>query len=125
MLARRPNPNDWITGSTLQFDDGSVVPVGPLINNGAGVVVNFSPKTTASICFTITSVSSTTSNPGLAELVVYGSLVVPNVTVSLPVNSTSYANSTLTNTTSSVTNTTSGLTNSTTGSNSTLANLTS
>jgi LmbE family N-acetylglucosaminyl deacetylase len=72
ILYDRPNLNDNITGATLTFSDGSSVAVGPLNNDGTGVTVNFPAKVTTSIIMTVTSVSSTTSNIGLAEIQAYG-----------------------------------------------------
>ncbi|MGZ5028661.1 MAG: DUF7402 domain-containing protein, partial [Methylobacter sp.] len=72
ILYDRPNSDDQITGATLTFSDGSIVTVGALNNNGAGVTVNFAPVLTNSVRVTVTSVSGTTLNIGLAELEVYG-----------------------------------------------------
>ena len=74
-LHDRPNLNDWITGGTLTFSDGSTVVVGPLDNDArAGMTVNFSPRTATSVTFTVTSVGSNTTNVGLAEFLVFGGL---------------------------------------------------
>jgi hypothetical protein len=43
-----------------------------LNNDGTGVTVNFPAKVTTSIIMTVTSVSSTTINIGLAEIQVFG-----------------------------------------------------
>ena len=72
VLYDRPNSNDNILGATLGFSDGTSVAVGALTNSGAGVTVNFPARVTTSLTVTVTSVSSTTTNVGLAELQVYG-----------------------------------------------------
>ncbi|KAI5481074.1 Carbohydrate-Binding Module Family 1 protein, cellulose binding protein [Pseudohyphozyma bogoriensis] len=108
ILYDRPNSADQVTAGLLTFDDGSVVSVGSLYNDGGPTSVLFSSRNTKSILFTITAVSSTTGNVGLAEMAVYGAGAVANLTTSL--------NSTLTNTTLS--------SNSTLGFNSTLGNAT-
>ncbi|MBB4738514.1 hypothetical protein BJY16_001973 [Actinoplanes octamycinicus] len=68
VLHDRPNANDQITGGTLKFSDGSTVSVPALPNNGSGYTVSFSKRTTTSLTFTVTGVSSTTKNVGLAEI---------------------------------------------------------
>jgi hypothetical protein len=70
----RINPNDQVTGGTLTFDDGSTVTVGALANDAStgGNAVHFAARTTKSVTFTVTSVSGTTENVGLAEMGVYG-----------------------------------------------------
>lgn len=70
-LFDRPNTNDWITNATLRFSDGSVVSTGALTNSGAGAYVNFTARDTTSLRFTVVSVSSSTSNAGLAEIQVF------------------------------------------------------
>ena len=67
-LYDRPNPSDQITGGTLSFSDGSTLPVGALPNNGAALTINFAPKTVTGLRLTVSSVSATTDNVGLAEL---------------------------------------------------------
>nr|WP_246406479.1 discoidin domain-containing protein [Modestobacter versicolor] len=67
-LFDRPNTSDRITGGTLTFSDGSTVAVPALADDGSAVTVTFTPRTTTSVRLTITSVSSTTSNVGLAEI---------------------------------------------------------
>ena len=43
-LHDRPNLNDWVTGGTLSFSNGSSVPVGALDNDGrAGTTLSFAP----------------------------------------------------------------------------------
>ena len=64
----RPNLDDQITGGTLSFSDGSTLPVGTLPNNGAVLTLNFAPRAVTSVRLTVTSVSATTSNVGLAEI---------------------------------------------------------
>lgn len=71
VLYDRPNVDDWITGGTLQFSDGSSIPLASLQNDGSALVVNFSGRVTTSLLFTVTSVSSSSQNVGLAEIQVY------------------------------------------------------
>jgi LmbE family N-acetylglucosaminyl deacetylase len=68
VLYDRPNTDDQVTGGTLTFSDGSTVAVPSLSNTGAATTVAFSAKSTTSLRFTATSVSTTTVNIGLAEL---------------------------------------------------------
>ncbi|GAA5954834.1 hypothetical protein JCM3765_007787 [Sporobolomyces pararoseus] len=87
VLYDRPNPSDQITGATLRFEDGSLISTGPLFNNGSATGVSIPALNTTSIFMTVDSVSSTTSNVGLSEFVVYGSIpAVSNTTT--PSNST-------------------------------------
>lgn len=72
VLHDRPNLADQVLGGTLTFDDGSVVVVGTLPNDGAPLVVDFSERETSSVVFTITSVSGSTGNVGLAEFEAWG-----------------------------------------------------
>jgi len=72
VLHDRPNNDDQITGATLAFSDGSTVMVGPLTNSGAGVEVRFGPVVTSRVRVTVTAVSASSQNIGLAELEVYG-----------------------------------------------------
>lgn len=67
-LFDRPNLDDQITGATLEFSDGSAVPVGALPNNGSGLTIRFPVRTVTSVRLHITSVSGTTTAVGLAEL---------------------------------------------------------
>jgi hypothetical protein len=71
VLYDRPNLNDQVTGATLTFSDGSTVTVPSLNNDGSATTVTFPTKTTTSLLFTVTSVSSTTANVGLSEIQVY------------------------------------------------------
>ena len=72
VLNDRPNSADWIRGAEILFDDGSVVPVGALLNSGADTEVTFAERSTTSIRISVTAVGSSTLNVGLAELGVYG-----------------------------------------------------
>ena len=72
VLHDRINLADDITSATITFSDGSSIVVGPLNNNGTSTEYTFSPKTISSLTMTVTGVSSTTSNSGLAEIEVYG-----------------------------------------------------
>ena len=77
----RPNLNDQVTGGTITFSDGSSVSVGVLPNDGSPLTLSFAAKTVTSLRFTITAVSSTTQNIGLAEIQAYtgGSAPAPAV----------------------------------------------
>jgi len=67
-LYDRPNDSDQVTGGTLTFSDGSVVQVPELENDGTATTVTFTARSTTSIRFTVTSVSDSTDNVGLAEI---------------------------------------------------------
>ena len=71
VLYDRPNTDDQVTGGTLTFSDGSTVNVPALNNDGSATTVTFPARATTSVLFTVTSVSSTTFNVGLAEIQVY------------------------------------------------------
>ena len=73
VLSDRPNTNDWVTGGTLSFSDGSSVAVGALTNDGASVAVAFTARAVDWVMFTVTKVASTTSNIGLSEIQVFNS----------------------------------------------------
>lgn len=66
-LFDRPNLDDHVTGATLEFSDGSSVPVVALPNNGSGLTIRFPIRTVTSVRLKITSVSATTTAAGLAE----------------------------------------------------------
>ena len=74
MLYDRPNGSDQILSATLSFSDGSTVAVGPLDNSGKAVEITFAPRTTSSVKLTVSSVSSSTGNVGLAEFKVFGTM---------------------------------------------------
>ncbi|SCZ89975.1 BZ3500_MvSof-1268-A1-R1_Chr1-3g01700 [Microbotryum saponariae] len=67
----RPNLNDQVTAGTVTFSDDSVVAVPTLVNAGTATTINFSTTTTTTVVFTVTGVSSTTSNIGLSEWQIY------------------------------------------------------
>ncbi|MCT9868568.1 chitobiase/beta-hexosaminidase C-terminal domain-containing protein [Paenarthrobacter aurescens] len=85
-LSDRPLLTDQITAGNLQFSDGSTVPVPSLPNNGSGLTINFPAKTVSSVRLNITSVSSGTTNAGLAEFEAYLGTdnVAPVVTAAPP-----------------------------------------
>ncbi|GAA6029989.1 hypothetical protein JCM8097_009203 [Rhodosporidiobolus ruineniae] len=71
----RPNSADQITGGTVYWADGSTLAIPSLNNDGSATVVNLStPVNTSSLFYWVTSVSSSTSSAGLAELEAYYSL---------------------------------------------------
>jgi LmbE family N-acetylglucosaminyl deacetylase len=73
ILYDRPNSNDQILSATLHFSDGTSIQVGPLDNLGGDTAYTLpTPITTTSLTMTVTAVSNTTQNVGLAELEVYG-----------------------------------------------------
>jgi hypothetical protein len=71
VLYDRPNLKDQITSAILSFSDGSSVSVGTLNNDGSAVTIVFSARTVTSLLLTVTGVSGTTTNIGLAEIEVY------------------------------------------------------
>jgi uncharacterized repeat protein (TIGR01451 family) len=71
VLYDRPNGNDQITGGTLSFSSGGNVAVPSLNDDGSPVTVNFPARSTTTLTLTINSVSSTTTNVGLAEIEVW------------------------------------------------------
>lgn len=73
VLFDRINPDDQITAGTLSFSDGSSVAVDTVPNTPdlGGKIVNFAARSVTSVKFTVTGVSATTSNIGLAELAAY------------------------------------------------------
>lgn len=68
VLYDRPNLDDQVTGATLRFSDGSSVAVPALPNNGAQLIVDIGARTVTSLELSVTAVSPTTFNTGLAEL---------------------------------------------------------
>ncbi|SCV68200.1 BQ2448_321 [Microbotryum intermedium] len=67
----RPNLNDQVTSGTVTFSDGSIVAIPTLANAGTATTINFATKTSTKVIFTVTGVSSTTSNIGLSEWQIY------------------------------------------------------
>ncbi|KAK4699652.1 hypothetical protein P7C70_g6606, partial [Phenoliferia sp. Uapishka_3] len=72
ILFDRPNVEDRVMGGTLTFSDGSVVQVPALPNTGTALPITFAARSTTSIVFRVTSVSSQTASVGLSEIMVYG-----------------------------------------------------
>lgn len=70
-LFDRPNGVDQVTGGVLTFSDGSSVLVPALANDGSVTVVEFAARSVTSLRFTVSSVSGSTENVGLAEIEVY------------------------------------------------------
>jgi hypothetical protein len=69
----RVNTSDQVTGGHLDMSDGSTMVVTALQNDGETPWdVDFPDRTVTWVRFTIDSVSSTTTEPGLAEFEVYG-----------------------------------------------------
>jgi hypothetical protein len=71
VLYDRPNTSDRITSGTITFSDGSTVSVGALDNKGKATSYSFATKKISSLKLTVTGVSSTTANVGLAEIQVF------------------------------------------------------
>lgn len=65
VLHDRINPIDRVLGGTLHFSDGSTVPVGPLPNDGAGLVTDFAPRAVTWARLEVTNASG--GSVGLAE----------------------------------------------------------
>ena len=76
----RPNSADGVTSGVLRFSDGSTVEVPALPNDGAGLEVSFSARSTGSLRFEVTGVRAGTGNVGLAEIEVYGTPAPPGTT---------------------------------------------
>ncbi len=72
-LFDRPNTDDRVMGGTLTFSDGASVSVGALDNAGAGLTVPFTSRSVTWVRFTVTQVTATTYNVGLAELQAFNS----------------------------------------------------
>ena len=72
VLYDRPNLNDGIISATLTFSDGSSVAIGALNNDGTATELIYPAKVITDLTLTVTGVSSTTTNVGLAEIQVYG-----------------------------------------------------
>jgi LmbE family N-acetylglucosaminyl deacetylase len=71
VLHDRPNARDRVTAGLLTFSDGSTVPVGALPDNGEAQIIRFAPRTVTGVRLTVTKVSGTTRNVGLAEFQAY------------------------------------------------------
>jgi LmbE family N-acetylglucosaminyl deacetylase len=73
VLYDRPNGSDQIMAGTLTFSNGTTIPVGELpASDQPGVTVNVPNITTTTLLFTITAVSPSTQNVGLAEIEAFG-----------------------------------------------------
>lgn len=71
VLYDRISCKNHVLGGVLSFSDGSEIRVGELNNMGGPTTIEFEPKTVDRIRFTIKSVSETTAEDGLAEIMVY------------------------------------------------------
>jgi hypothetical protein len=78
VLYDRPNGDDRILAGTLTFSDGFSVPVGPLDNAGAATTVSFTARYFLWVRLTVTQVSGSTGNVGLAEFEVRGAAASGN-----------------------------------------------
>ncbi|MCZ2846980.1 DUF7402 domain-containing protein [Modestobacter sp. VKM Ac-2978] len=81
VLYDRPNQSDQVTAATLTFSDGSTVTVPTLDVAGAATPVTFPARSTTSVRITVTAVSGTTRNVGLAELQAWGAIPEPEAPV--------------------------------------------
>lgn len=74
VLFDRPNLSDQILGGSLTFNDANstVVAVPALANAGTNTTVSFPSLSASTLLFTVTAISSSTNNPGLGEIQVYG-----------------------------------------------------
>lgn len=77
VLYDRPNTSDRVASGQLSFSSGSPVSVGALNDNGTALEVTFPARTVTSLRFTISTVSATTANVGLAEFEVWGTAGTP------------------------------------------------
>jgi LmbE family N-acetylglucosaminyl deacetylase len=71
ILYDRINRYDQAVQGTIAFSDGTTLQIGLLDNIGRGGEYAFSPRQITSLRYTITSVSSHTSNIGLSEIEVF------------------------------------------------------
>lgn len=78
----RPSPTNDAVNVTLTFDGGVTRSAGPL--EGAGFTVTFPPITSKSLRVRIDTVSPSTTDAGLAELVVYGVMTASDTTQAVP-----------------------------------------
>ncbi|KAL8280281.1 hypothetical protein RQP46_007395 [Phenoliferia psychrophenolica] len=90
-LADRPNRHDNIVAGTLHFSDGQFVDVPQLPNDGTPLPLYFSPITTTSLVFVVTSVSEATRNIGLSEMGIFSLLTAASASGIGPVNWARYA----------------------------------
>jgi hypothetical protein len=74
LLYDRINTNDQVTSGTLRFSDGSELDVAAVPNTpeGGPLVLDFAARDVTWVELSVTGVSATTENIGLAELAVYG-----------------------------------------------------
>lgn len=73
VLFDRPNASDQITAGKLTFSDGTSVSFASLPNAGSpGLTVSFPAHATSSLQMTVTGVSASTVNVGLAEIQAFG-----------------------------------------------------
>src|SRR6478752_9893590 len=73
VLYDRPNSDDRVTAGRLTFADGTFVNVPALNNAGTAQTVTFSSRSTRSVRFSVSSVSTGTANIGLSEFEVWTS----------------------------------------------------
>jgi LmbE family N-acetylglucosaminyl deacetylase len=71
VLHDRPNAQDQILAGVILFGDGSTLAIGPLSNNAGPVTYTFPARSVSSLRFTITQVTASTGNVGMAEFEVF------------------------------------------------------
>lgn len=72
-----PSPDEWIRGGAISFSDGSGRLFGALDNAGSPKWIKFPTRTITSLTVTVTAVSPSTRNVGLAELAVFAPAFPP------------------------------------------------
>ncbi len=88
-LYDRPNLSDHMTAAEIQFNDGSTVAVGSLVNDGSPTTVPVPTKTITSLRVTVTAVAGSTSSIGLAEIGVRSAPnTAPTVAITSPPDGT-------------------------------------
>jgi hypothetical protein len=71
VLYDRPNGLVQVRAGTLEFSNGTRIPVGALDNGGTGTRIAFTPRTVTWLRFTVTRIKGTKPSVGLAEVEVY------------------------------------------------------
>ncbi|KAM0747146.1 hypothetical protein T439DRAFT_383314 [Meredithblackwellia eburnea MCA 4105] len=78
------NTDQQILAGTLAFSDGTIVTVGSVVASGTKVALPGAGVTASSLRFTVTSVSTTTTAVGLAELQLFNAPVTSRRDVAFP-----------------------------------------
>ncbi|MBN4065550.1 hypothetical protein JYT85_02760 [Desulfocapsa sp. AH-315-G09] len=72
ILYDRPNAYDHIISATISFNDGSILSIDSLANDGNGIEYVFPQKSITNLILTVESTANTPTNIGLAEIEVFG-----------------------------------------------------